>query len=57
MRQVSPIDVYLLIDDMHQLGGPAPQAVLAEIVRHLPSNGHIVPAAGWRPTFRSPACA
>jgi hypothetical protein len=42
MRQVSPIDVCLLIDDMHQLAGPASQALLAHLVRHLPSNGHLV---------------
>ncbi|MGN6792118.1 MAG: BTAD domain-containing putative transcriptional regulator [Streptosporangiaceae bacterium] len=42
MRQVSPIDVCLLIDDIHQLAGPASQALLAEVARHLPSNGHLV---------------
>ena len=42
MRQVSPIDVCLLIDDVHQLAGPASEAVLGEVIRHLPSNGHIV---------------
>ena len=42
MRQVSPIDVCLLIDDVHQLGGPASNGVLGEVIRHLPSNGHIV---------------
>jgi ATP/maltotriose-dependent transcriptional regulator MalT len=31
MRQVSPIDVCLLIDDMHQLAGPASQALLAHL--------------------------
>jgi LuxR family transcriptional regulator, maltose regulon positive regulatory protein len=42
IRQVSPIDVCLLIDDMHQLAGPASLALLAHLVRHLPSNGHLV---------------
>ncbi len=42
MRHMSPIDVCLLIDDMHLLAGPASQALLANVVRHLPSNGHLV---------------
>ncbi len=42
MRRLSPIDVCLMVDDIHQLAGPAPHAVLADIVRHLPSNGHLV---------------
>ncbi len=42
MRQMSPIDVCLVIDDVHQLAGPGSQAVLAGIIRHLPSNGHLV---------------
>ncbi|MDR2983486.1 MAG: hypothetical protein LBV34_01470 [Nocardiopsaceae bacterium] len=42
MRQVSPIDVCLLIDDVHQVAGPASQALLAEVVQNLPSNGHLV---------------
>ena len=42
MRQMSPIDVCLLIDDVHHLAGPGSHAVLAGIIRHLPSNGHLV---------------
>ena len=42
MRHLSPIDVCLMIDDIHQLAGPAAHAVLADIIRHLPSNGHLV---------------
>jgi DNA-binding SARP family transcriptional activator len=42
MRQISPIDVCLMIDDVHQLAGPGSHAVLAGIIRHLPSNGHLV---------------
>jgi LuxR family maltose regulon positive regulatory protein len=42
IRHLSPIDVCLLIDDIHQLAGPASYTVLGEIIRHLPSNGHLV---------------
>jgi LuxR family transcriptional regulator, maltose regulon positive regulatory protein len=46
IRQMSPIDVCLMIDDVHQLAGPAAHTVLAGIIRHLPSNGHVV-LSGW----------
>jgi DNA-binding SARP family transcriptional activator len=42
MRQISPIDVCLVLDDVHLLTGSASERLLAAIVRHLPSNGHVV---------------
>lgn len=42
MRQMSPIDVCLVLDDVHQLTGSASEMLLAEVVRQLPSNGHVV---------------
>src|SRR5712691_3055597 len=42
MRQMSPIDVCLVLDDVHQLSGSASEVLLAGVVRQLPSNGHIV---------------
>ena len=42
MRQMSPIDVCLVLDDVHQLSGSASEVLLGAVVRHLPSNGHVV---------------
>ena len=42
MRDLSPIDVCLIIDDAHQLAGSASELLLAEVVRQLPRNGHLV---------------
>jgi len=42
MRQMSPIDVCLVIDDTHHLAGSGAQSVLTEVVPQLPVNGHVV---------------
>lgn len=42
IRQLSPIDVCLVVDDIHQIAGSASARLLAEIVPRLPSNGHIM---------------
>jgi LuxR family transcriptional regulator, maltose regulon positive regulatory protein len=42
IRQMSPIDVCLLIDDTHHLVGSAAKQVLTEVVPQLPVNGHVV---------------
>jgi DNA-binding SARP family transcriptional activator len=42
MRELSPIDVCLVIDDAHLLAGSASEQLLAEVVRQLPRNGHVV---------------
>ena len=42
MRDMSPIDVCLLIDDVHELIGSESEALLAEVTRRLPRNGHLL---------------
>ena len=42
MRDMSPIDVCLLIDDVHELMGSDSEVLLAEVVRRLPENGHLL---------------
>jgi DNA-binding SARP family transcriptional activator len=42
VREMSPIDVCLVIDDVHQLAGSEAETVLAEVVPRLPANGHVV---------------
>ena len=42
MRWLSPLDVCLIVDDVHQIAGSAAERLLAQIVRGLPSNGHVV---------------
>lgn len=38
----APDDVALILDDAHVLVSPETQAALADIVEHLPTNGHVV---------------
>jgi DNA-binding SARP family transcriptional activator len=42
LRNLAPIDVCLVIDDVHELVGSESEGVLAEVTRHLPRNGHLV---------------
>jgi ATP/maltotriose-dependent transcriptional regulator MalT len=42
MRWLSPLDVCLIVDDVHQIAGSPAERLLAQIVRGLPSNGHVV---------------
>lgn len=42
MRNMSPIDVCLVVDDVHQLAGSASETLLAEVIPHLPRNSHVV---------------
>ncbi len=42
IREVSPIDVCLVIDDVHELIGSRSEAIVADVTRRLPSNGHLV---------------
>jgi len=42
MRWLSPLDVCLIVDDIHQIAGSPAERLLAQIVRGLPSNGHVV---------------
>ena len=42
MRDMSPIDVCLVIDDVHELIGSESEALLADVTRRLPGNGHLV---------------
>jgi DNA-binding SARP family transcriptional activator len=42
MRDASPIDVCLVVDDAHELIGSESEVLLAEVTRHLPENGHLV---------------
>jgi DNA-binding SARP family transcriptional activator len=42
MRDMSPIDVCLVIDDVHELIGSQSEALLADVTRRLPGNGHLV---------------
>jgi LuxR family transcriptional regulator, maltose regulon positive regulatory protein len=40
--RASPIDVCLVIDDVHQLLGSKSETALSELIRRLPANGHLV---------------
>ncbi len=42
IRDMSPIDVCLLIDDVHELIGSESETLLADVTRRLPRNGHLL---------------
>lgn len=46
LRGTAPVEVCLVLDDVHVLGGHSSGArLLAELVRHLPANAHLVLAS------------
>ena len=42
IREASPIDLCLVIDDVHELVGSESEGILVDIARRLPANGHLV---------------
>ena len=57
MRQMSPIDVCLVLDDVHQLSGSASEVLLVKSSVSFPATAMSCSAGGCRSTFRSHACA